>query len=355
MNWTLLRSPWAIGLTVLTLGAFVGWWLSAGIDPGRGPAADTGFLLWSGWVAVALYLAVVAYVARKYVHRILPTPTRKALRPLRDKVEKATVRLQQVEGQVLTGVLEFKKDVESKVQAILREEGVTKLLKVDVLTTPAGQTPPFLLDIRSPEPRKRVLIWLHAHLYLGLGAALLVLLHGGGVWTTPMGLLLNGFSLFVTLSGAVGVWYWAVGPARLTRAEGLLSVEEAYSLEEHFGRKVKELLDPAREFKKEEQGAEFNEVRPVWKQVAKLFGGSRRPERAAIEAALAPSSAADKALLAEQGDLVILLHQHQRVRRELSRLMRAKRAMGVWRLAHVPASVLLVGLLVFHVFSVWWY
>ena len=56
---------------------------------------------------------------------------------------------------------------------------------------------PFDVEVENREPLGRVATWLHAHLYYGLAAGVLVWLHGGGSFESPMGATLNITSLAV--------------------------------------------------------------------------------------------------------------------------------------------------------------
>ena len=356
MNSTLFRSRYLLIAIVLVAG-FVAWMIVFGIQPGRGARGDVGYLLWSGWVALALYLAVLAYVARKYVHRVRKPPSAAELAPVVARMDRAALGLKQIEREMSAGALRAKKDIKKRVGELLRREGVTKLLVVDVV--PGGEGEGSRLESRSPEPAARTSVWLHAHLYLGLAAAVLVLLHGGLVLTTPMGMLLNGLSLVVTLSGVVGVYFWAVGPARLTRAEQSLTIEEAYAFEQHFDRKLREALEEPRKDPAKEVDKTYDKAKLAWDELIKLrpaFSNWKlAPGASEARAVLESVQAEDAKLQERQRDLMVLFGQRARVRAELRRLSRTRFLMNFWRIVHVPTSVVLVGLVIVHILSIWWY
>ena len=359
MNRTLFRSAWALALTLFVSVVFLVWWIAGGFDLGRGPKSDTGYTLWSGWVAVLLYIVVIAYVGRKYIHRLRPAPPRERAETLGQRIEQAELALQEVGAQIRDGLLSHEEDVRARVREVLATHRARKLIHVEVKPGPADG-PTWIIETRYPEPRRRVLIWLHAHLYLGLGAALLIGLHGGLVWSTPMGLLLNASSAVVTVTGLAGVWLWALGPTRLARAERGLSIEEAYSYRDHFRRKIEGLLMEPRKAPELEVDKKYEQAKAKWDELIKLIPLTRqihsgRLAGSELRSTLSDLEAEDPKLASLQRDLVVLMFQHERVRSDYSRLAREKALMSAWRLVHVPVSIALVGLLLFHVLTVWWY
>jgi len=345
MNGSLFRSPRAIALTVLLVGLFFVWWLQGGFRLGRGADSDTGYLLWSGWIALGMYVVVIAYVGRKYVHRLKPAPKPKDLEPKALRLEKAASAIKQLENDIRRGVLKERKDILQKARFIVQQNGVHKLVR-PVLEERTDQIPPIGVELVSREPAGRVLVWMHLHLYLGVGAGIVVWLHGGGVLTTPMGFLLNVLSFIVIATGVVGIYFWSVGPSRLAAAEQGLSLEKAHALAEHFDRKLEAGLQDA----KDEAGlAELAKMKSVFASL----GSTPNPK--SVITALAGTVAEDAKIAEKQRDLMVLYCQQQRCKVALQRMARTKFLLNFWRLAHIPASIVLVGLLVFHVMTVWWY
>ncbi|MCI0652539.1 MAG: hypothetical protein L0Z55_11735 [Planctomycetes bacterium] len=337
MNRSLFIS-WNALAALLVSGAFVAWLVQGGYAPGSGGGHDRDYLIWSGWVALALFLIVMAYVLRKYVHKLGISPEFAMKVPIA-KLERAEARLGELRREITVGRLTDPGAARSRALAALRGEGVHRILRVVVRKSAAPNGLPIILETEPREPLAPMARWLRAHLYFGLAAAVLVWLHGGGSLDSPMAVLLNGLSALVIVTGIVGIVLWAFGPAWLTKNERDLSIEKTYALEQSLRAKVKaalELVDP--------------ELKPLFDDLQKGQGDFH--ERA--KAALASLSARPQGA-AEFTDLLALLGQSHEVGRELASLWRIKMALNVWRVAHIPAATVLMVLVGLHVFSVLWY
>lgn len=357
MNASLFRTRYLLYGAIISAG-FIAWWQVGGFALGRGGDGNVSYLLWSGWVAVALYLAVIAYVGRKYIQRVKRPPTRDEVAAYEASIDRAETRIKKVEREILSGVLKAEGDIRKRVQAICRDEGVAKF-KHPVLIAGEGGGPAFRVELVSNEPAGRVIVWLHAHLYFGLAAAVLVILHGGLVWSTPMGLLLNGLSFLVTITGVIGVYYWAVGPSMLTRAEGNFTIEEAFALERHFALKLEDAFTPPVKNPEKEIDKAYEKDKVVFDEVVKLQGFAKscakEPSPAKVEQQLTAVLSEDAKVAGLQRDVAVLIAQRGKAGDELRRLSRIRFLINSWRVVHVPASIALVGVLVVHIFTVWMY
>lgn len=369
MNKTLFRSPYAV-LALLVSGGFVAWLIAAGHSMGRGGGSDRGYLLWSGWVALALFLAVAAYTLRKFIHRTGLSPE---LRRSVDAghIERAEAGINELRRLVSQRAFTTKQEVEKKADAILGESGVRRIMRAHV-TSGENTEATFEIALRPTEPLGRVAGWMHLHLYLGIACAVIVLLHGGGDLASPMSLSLNVMSLLVIATGLFGIVVWAIGPSRLTAAENDLSIEEAFVLD----RSLEEKLAAALESEDHDQ-ALATLGSPAWagsyqsglkrrgpfdaevhRNLRTLRGEAFAAEREAGKAKEKQAQQEAQATLSAcrtLQDLMALVGLRVRVSNTLRRLMRIKRLMNAWRVVHVPLSVLLMGLVFLHVFSVWWY
>ena len=339
MNLTLFKSLHLVVAATVTA-VFLFWHSSAGCSMGRGAGSNDGFLLWSGWIALALYLVVVAYTLRKYLHRFRRSPEFKLRVPL-DKLEATERRLNDLRRKILSGTYTEKADILEKGNAILRSEGAHKIMRLEVRPGGPGE-PELVLDARPTEPLFRVAKWLHAHLYYGLAAAVIVWLHGGGNFSSPMGFLLNVLSYLVIVTGVVGIALWTFGPAWMTSKEVDLSVEEAFALDENLSRKIDVELA-----KLDDQPA----VKAVFQDVARRDQNFTDSARKALDGLVRQQPDSAESFR----DLMALLGQHNRVKRGRASMARVKFWMNVWRVVHIPLSILLLGLLVVHVWSVWRY
>jgi hypothetical protein len=181
--------------------------------------------------------------------------------------------------------------------------------------------------------------WLHAHVYYGLGACLLAFLHGGASFQTPMGVILNGLTALVLVSGVIGLLFWLAGPGWLTKAERDLSIEEAFVLDRHYQRRIV---------------AEQAQLHSVDPQLAQQFVAAGASTAEFVQR-LATACGGGQEGERRARDLLALLGQRRKVAAELQRLERVRWLMNAWRPIHIPASIALLAAIVVHVMSIWLY
>lgn len=366
MNRSFFKTPWALG-ALLIVGGLVAWLAARGYSMGRAMGSDRGYLLWTGWIALALFLAAAAYSLRKFVHKMGVSPEFR-MRVAPERVERAEARMNDLQRQVGAGVFGSRKELLQRAEIVLRDEGVQRVMRVVVVEGAQGLE----LSLEPTEPLGRVAKWMHMHLYLGVASGFVVLLHGGGTVTTPMGFLLNALTLVVIGTGLYGIVVWALGPTWMTSAERDLTIEEAFVLEQALARKVRAQLgdepfasafaavgDPAwkTEYltvarKRGEFPPRFSDDLAAWRIAAST--AEKEAKAAKDKAAQAASKERGEACIALQ-DHMALVGQYRRVERILRHLLRVKSLLNTWRIVHVPASALLLGLMVIHALSTWWY
>lgn len=359
-----------------------------GGNAGRPGDGDKLMLFATGWAALVGYAIAYAYVLRKYAHRAGYSPEFRWQLP-RARIERAEKRLDELRYLAAQGGIVGGRELLRRARVVLREEGCERVLRVSI----GGASGAVELVTARTEPLGRVARWLHAHVYYGFAASALALVHGGARWSTPMGVVLNGLVIVVLVTGLVGIVLWTFGPAWLTREERDLSIEEAFVLERHYARRLAEgtlaLLAPAGTLPPPESASPFGPAAArerlerasveraraaalsVGGDVDDALWGRSTPDRARFEdarARLADAAYAsarkddgvDDAELrrtasARAAGVLTLAGQRRRVRGELARLARVRTAMNAWRLAHVPASIVLLAVIVLHVVSVWVY
>jgi hypothetical protein len=357
MNWRLFASRHFFVAALLVAG-FIAWSELAEITPGRAKGSEVDFLLWSGWAALGLYVAVVLYAWRKYAHKGRYSPEFRWAVPV-ETVERAKTRLSVLGVRIRAREVVRRGLILREVRRILRQEGVRKVLRVRLKRGPKGG-PRFVLNVDWREPLGRVSRWMHVHIFYGLAAAALVWLHGGGNFTSPMGIALNGLSYLVIATGLGGILLWAFGPSWLSRCERDVSIEKAFALRDHYGRKVREARTEVQKALAEAQpaaggGAPAADPGQLGRKLAALEAtGAGFATKATALLADLPASMSPKSRGLVR-DLVVLLGQRRNLDAEWQALARVRWFLNVWRLVHVPASILLLVVVAVHVVSVWWY
>ncbi|MFT5052124.1 MAG: hypothetical protein ACI8QZ_003556 [Chlamydiales bacterium] len=329
MNTVLFKS-WHALVAAIVVAAFVVW--SSLLPDG---AADRDFQIVSGCAALLLLLVVLGYVLRKYVHKLGISPEFRMRVPI-EKLERAETGLAEVRVQMAAGRLSGKRDILKRANAILREAGVRRVVKVRLEADDHGQA---VLRALPTGPLGTVARWMRAHLYYGIAAAILVGMHGGLSLHSGMALMLNGLTVVVVVSGLIGIAMWITMPRLLTEAEHDLSIEKAHALRESLDRKIE---------------AAYAQIDPTTRVIFEDAdrSGENFSERAG--AALKAAPARDEGDRSAQ-DLLALLGQRQGVRADWESLTKIRRRMNMWRVVHLPSALLLTCAIAAHVVSVLWY
>ncbi|MBL9076603.1 MAG: hypothetical protein JNL08_03815 [Planctomycetes bacterium] len=299
-----------IAATLLAVVLLFVWSAATGEPFGSRSRGNTAFLLASGWLAVACYVALALYAVRRAAHRLRLSPEFRWQVPL-TALERAQSALAELQDRALRQQVQGSAAVHREATAILRQFGVQRVLAVRAEPDPRA-VGLVRLVVEKRQPLGRLAVWLTVHVWLGIAAALVVFAHGGLRSASWLGLLLNGFSAAVIATGVLGALLWTAGPTWLTRAERELSVEKAFALRGHYDRKV-----------------------------------------AAAAAALRSASDAERER--RQRELATLTGQRDRVAAAWRRLNLLRESMRVWRLVHVPCSIVLLALVAVHVLAVWYY
>ncbi|MBL8728519.1 MAG: hypothetical protein JNM25_08825 [Planctomycetes bacterium] len=309
MNLGLYRSRVAF-VTLAVVALFLGWQFANGTPFGSRDHGNAALLLTSGWLAVLAYVALALYAVRRAAHRLRLSPEF-AWRAKLPALEQAQSALTELQNRIVRQEIAGKVAIRREAQRILRRFGVQRVLAVAIEPHPAAVGLSRLV-VGPREPLGRLAVWLQAHIWLGIAAALLVWFHGGLRTASTMGLLLNVLSYAVIGTGLVGAALWTFGPTWLTRAERELSVEKTWALQQYYPRKVQAVAAAIRD---------------------------------------ADETTAQKL----RRDLATLTGQQELVRQEARRLSVLREALRIWRLVHVPGSILLLALVCIHVLAIWYY
>jgi hypothetical protein len=368
MNAGVFRSRqalWAFG----SAGAVFAWHVTDPLPFGDRSDGNVPFLLTTGWLAVACYVALALYAARRAAHRLRLSPefAWRAQVPALEAAQSALAGLQQ---RIHRREALDRRAVQRAAAQVLRTHGVQRVLAVTVAADPTaigGLT----LQVGPREPLGRLAAWLHVHVWWGVAAALLVWFHGGARTGSTMGLWLNGLSAFVIASGLAGAALWSIGPTLLTRAERELTVERAFGLRDHLARKIAEAqaAPAARAQAAADEAAAADAAATAAAAAATREGLAGAALDAATKAAKKAADAATKARAKATAaaaaipteterlgpEVATLVGQFAAVAEEARRLGRYRALLRGWRLVHVPASILLLALVAVHVYGVCYY
>jgi hypothetical protein len=337
MNLELFRSKHAVAAAVPAL-TCLGWHYIIDQPFGSRSAANLTYLLATGWLAVALYIVLALYAVRKAAHRSGLSPEFLVDEGALTRLEKVQSEIRSLQNETAAGALTSGGTVRRTARGILSRNGMQRVLRVQIER--ATGNPGYRIHVLPREPLGRLAKWVHAHVYYGMAAALVVWFHGGGRVGSPMGLWLNVLSALVILTGLFGIVLWSLGPRWLTRRERELPTEKAFAFHEHYRRKVHEQVEKL-------SGGEDPDLPP---HVAKTLVGGKdlSTEQRETLRALANNSSPIR-------DLLVLLGQQKRVDQEWGRLRRFRIYFNAWRWIHLPCSALLLALVITHVFSIWHY
>ncbi len=214
----------------------------------------------------------------------------------------------------------------------------------------------FLLEVLYPLRRKLLAFpfgtaqrWVQFHIYGGILAFLFVLVHEGFRWPSgTLGWLLLVLSGWAAVSGLAGVWLQKWVPAMLSSG---LQVEALYEripeLVRTLQREAAALVEGSSEmlqrFYREDVVPTLAGVEVSWDYLVDVRSG--RDRRLAPFARMTPFLAEEERPRLE--DLKVVFSE----KLELDAQYSLQRILRAWVVVHVPFSVLLFGLMLFHVWT----
>jgi hypothetical protein len=192
---------------------------------------------------------------------------------------------------------------------------------------------------RHREPFGRLEAWLEVHAALGTVAALGVLPHARWSVDSSLGAWMTGLSLLVLLSGAAGLVLFRLAPAWLAKHDFGIPFEEAGTLLADWS---VALAAVERRLPEATRG-----------RIARFLGGGDvAPRGGEIKALLA---AEPREAAAAARDVLVLAGTRAALRRATLPSRRVDLLLHAWRWVHVPASVVLLALVVVHLLQVRWF
>jgi hypothetical protein len=195
--------------------------------------------------------------------------------------------------------------------------------------------------------------WIQAHVYLGVVALLAIVIHVGFNWPKgAFGWWLFMLSVWTTLTGLLGVWLQKWIPSTLAE---VLQVEALYeripALVEQLVAEADGLMsessDMLERFYRTEVRDRLAKLAPSWGFLLDVRGGRER----ALEPLRRMVGFADAEEKAKVEDLVSIYTEKM----ELDAQYSLQGILRRWLWLHVPAAGLLMGLLVIHVLTWFWY
>lgn len=197
--------------------------------------------------------------------------------------------------------------------------------------------------------------WLSAHVYLGLALSVVVLLHTSFEFGLNVHTLAFALTMIVIISGIIGTIFYATVPGSLTREAGGESPDVLIA-------RIDAIDDETYPMALNLSDATIKAITAVRSktQIGGSFWGlftapARRPGDDVLEviAAEGRGLTGDEAQLSQA--LYALLVKRESIVVQVRRVIRYKAILDVWLYVHVPASVALVGAMIAHVLSVFFY
>jgi hypothetical protein len=182
--------------------------------------------------------------------------------------------------------------------------------------------------------------WLQSHIYLGVVAAVVAILHTGFRWDDRMALLALLLMGIVVVSGIVGAVLYRTVPPMLTRVESSATGEE-------ISKQVDQMTRTMERTAAARSGA-FQSV------CEELLRAARASDRNAADwtALLARVPPSEQAALRE---MLIVSRQRKELLAKLRTQQRYRNMLRAWLLVHVPATVALLVALTAHVVTAFYY
>jgi hypothetical protein len=308
----------------------------------RGAAgSERTWFLWSGNVVLALFVATMLFVVRKWSVKL--AALRDFGRAPTAAGDASWAELQVLNKKIRAGAFGSDAEILQAADQVLRRFGVERIQRVELdVATVAGREVKFL-RVRKRDPFGRLEAWLEMHMGVGVAACVGVWFHADGVLRSPLGWVLFVGSMIVLVTGVLGAVLYRLLPERLARCGPEIPYEEAGVARQDYEACVAGIVaaaDPA--------------VRTDLEGLLHRFASPAEQRRRAEEilAAVAQKSPAS----AETArDLLVMAGTRDHLIWSTAEARRLDFHLKLWRWIHVPVSTFLFFAIALHVWAVLWY
>lgn len=322
-------------------GAAAAWALVA--LPARGsPGAERTWYLWSGNVLLALFVATMLFVARKWSIKL--AYFRDYGRAERGAGDATWAAIQELNAKVRKGAFKDDAEILAAAAEIEVRHGTGKIQRAVIRTVDIGGGRTMkTVDLRKREPFGRLETWLEMHMGVGTVACLGVLAHADFVIRHPVGWTLFVGSMIVLVTGVIGAVLYRFIPERLAKADAGIPFEEAGVARQSY----QTCIDGVLATLDEKLRAEFA---PLALPAATPAEVAKRSSDVMGRIAMSHPESAELAR-----DLLVMAASRDQLFWSTAAARRYDRWLKVWRWIHVPVSVALFFAIALHVWAVLWY
>ena len=328
-------------------------WLAATLGPGtlawvllapslRGFAgSERTWFLWSGNVVLALFLATMGFVLRKWSVKL--TTFRDLGRAPASAVDACWAEIQVLNKKFRQGAFGSDAEVLAAADAVLRRFQVERVERAEIATLAAAGGAVRYVRLRKRDPLGRLEPWLEMHMGVGVAACVGVWYHADGVLRHPIGWTLFLASAVVLVTGIVGAALYRVLPERLAKEGTEIPYEEAGVARENIERSLAGMVaasDPA--------------LRPDLETLLRPARSGEDTRRVAEELLGRVAGKSPQALESAR-DLVVLAGMRDSLARTTASARKLDFHLKLWRWVHIPVSTFLFFVIALHVWVVLWY
>lgn len=330
---------WIWTAATLVPGVAAWFWMDRAL---RGFAGDERtWFLWSGNVLLAMFVATLAFVARKWSVKL---PYFRDLgRASATMADACWAEIQSVNRRIAKGAYGSDAEIAAAASEVLRRFGVERIERAEIATANVGGRAVKYVRLRKREPLGRLEPWLEMHMGVGAAACVGVWFHADRALRHPVGWMLFVASAILLVTGIVMAVLYRTLPAKLARDGGEIPFEEAGVARENCEACVAGIAGTLPD-------AVRAEVADVLRRSTSFDDLRRRSESVIARVATAHPEHAETVR-----DLVVLAGSRDQLLWTTAAARRIDFQLRLWRWIHVPVSVFVFFAIAFHVLAVLWY
>ncbi len=310
--------------------------------PARGtPGAERTWYLWSGNVLLALFVATMLFVVRKWSIKL--EYFRRFGRSGAGAGDASWASIQDLNTKIRKGAFGNDAEIQAAADEILVRYATQRVQRAELRTIEVAGRAVKFVELKKKEPFGRLEAWLEMHMGVGTVACAGVLLHADFVLRHPIGWALFVLSMVVLVTGVAGAVLYRVIPPRLAKADVGIPYEEAGVARESHQSCIEGVIATL----DEKLRAEF----------APLLVPAKSPrdlaERATAIMGRIATTDPQNAELAR--DLLVMAGARDNLLWNTALARGYDFWLRLWRWVHVPVSVALFFVIALHVWAVLWY